>query len=326
MNKSDDFNSNRFKCPICLEEIETNNIIKLNCDHVFCKECIKKLCEEKITSQMLNEITCAQENCNKPINYYIIKTLISKEDFEKYDGILLNQMEVKNEQNQQNEKKEKKVVCPSCENVNFFIWENAEYFTCPKCNKKFCAQEKCYGLWEEHEKITCEQYYKKRQNDNEKLFQELLKKEGWKLCPVCHATIEKAKGCYLMKCESQKCQKKVSFCYLCGEQVKDHDKHFPNGIFKECIKMNNNGNMNDVIINIKKEEKVKNKEEKQPVKNSDMNSNQNDGSCWSTLCSCLRRKPNEKDSNKAKKSNGDTHYGDEDLEKPLMDNEENKDK
>lgn len=41
------FNKNmneNMDCPICYEEKETSGILKLNCDHELCKECIKQIC------------------------------------------------------------------------------------------------------------------------------------------------------------------------------------------------------------------------------------------------------------------------------------------
>ena len=119
------------------------------------------------------------------------------------------------------------------------IWRDADYFTCPACRFKYCTNENCYGDWGKHSGLSCKQFkLKYKINDDQKLFEELQKKQGWMTCPKCFAIIEKKGGsCNIMKCESRKCSKKTIFCYLCGEELKESTKnnHFPKGEFSSCV-------------------------------------------------------------------------------------------
>jgi hypothetical protein len=39
--------SELFDCPICMETIDKEEVARTNCDHVFCKSCIKQVCDAK---------------------------------------------------------------------------------------------------------------------------------------------------------------------------------------------------------------------------------------------------------------------------------------
>lgn len=336
MNNSNNLNIiEKYNCPICFEEYQETNTVKLTCEHIFCKGCIKRLCEDKLKTHNLKEIICGVETCKTPINHYIIRSALSTTDFENYDKLLVQQMEVKNEKNEENEKKEKKerkVSCPSCETIGL-IWEGAEYFTCAKCKNTYCSNEKCYGLWKEHEKLTCELYYEQRQTEHEKLFKELLKEKGWKQCPVCNTTVEKTKGCNYILCQSLHCQKKTSFCYICGKQIKskeEENEHFPNGIFDQCVEINKKKNAadngksmlrNDVPINKDQKDLEKNEDQKE---NRDKKEKENYCERFKKFCcGWLPKSEKEKPqtiNNEAKRSRNTTH---EESKQPLLSEDEN---
>lgn len=52
-----------YECPICYEEVKTNNIGKLNCGHIYCGDCVNKL---KTNCALCREIiTNIEKNTNK---------------------------------------------------------------------------------------------------------------------------------------------------------------------------------------------------------------------------------------------------------------------
>lgn len=78
-------------CPICILKMELNNIMILNCQHKFCKDCIVSYLEEEIKNSRVDPIKCPQNKCLKSeqdISYTftddVIKSLVSPEYYEKY--------------------------------------------------------------------------------------------------------------------------------------------------------------------------------------------------------------------------------------------------
>ena len=239
-------------CKICFQNLPQDAFINLTCQHYFCRQCLVALWTDNIKSKMIDEtiIKCPEEECNTPINYYILKRTLSLEIFEEYDKRKMGSVVV-TEKN-----KERTISCPKCNILNF-IWIEADYFTCPSCNEKFCSKENCLGDWERHQNINCFQFQKKYDINGVRL-QILQKEKGWCACPVCASVIEKTGNCNKIRCESTRCQKKTLFCYLCGQKLEENKVgiHFPKGEFsKECVgieKNQENGWQNEERETLKK--------------------------------------------------------------------------
>lgn len=120
------------------------------------------------------------------------------------------------------------------------IWKDASYFTCAKCKNQYCAS--CFGDWEDHKELTCEQFKLKKlekRDKNEIAFEKLIEKEKWKKCPKCGSIVEKTEFCNYIRCKSNICQKNTCFCYLCGDILTEetHYTHFDqnNPYLNKCI-------------------------------------------------------------------------------------------
>lgn len=245
-------------CSICYSYKTKENFRKLNCNHEFCINCLNSAILLKINSNE-SEIICPSQGCGIAINYYLIKSFINEENFEKYDQLLLKSLFLEN-----CKAKEKKIPCPKC-NISFFIWEDSSYFCCPKCKKTYCSNENCLGDWNFHAGKNCKEYFNENSDKNEKLFIDYRKKEKIAQCPKCRTVIEKIKGCNYIRCESNICQKKTLFCYLCGELLKDihlKEHFFDQNIFGECIRQQNEKKNEEISINHKNEGKDKKNIEK----------------------------------------------------------------
>ena len=115
-----------------------------------------------------------------------------------------------------------------------FIAKTVDFVTCPFCKIQYYSEENCKGLWKDHKGKSCKVLKDAKKKTN--LAQEnIMKKEQfieeqYKKCPVCGIPIEKIKNCNYVRCESQRCQKKTSFCFICGETLleKDIKFHFMN--------------------------------------------------------------------------------------------------
>ena len=93
---------------------------------------------------------------------------------------------------------------------------------------------------------------------------------GWKRCPGCDCVIEKIDkgGCNYIKCESMKCAKKITFCYICGEKINNLNEHYKDKNYANCVKKKletkhyNNltlkGEKGDELVNKKINEKIPN--------------------------------------------------------------------
>ena len=76
-------------CSICRKDILIEQIITLDCEHKFCRQDLRRRLSEKIMRSDFspNDLVCS--TCFASIGYNIIKNLVAKELFEKYDQALL---------------------------------------------------------------------------------------------------------------------------------------------------------------------------------------------------------------------------------------------
>lgn len=81
----------------------------------------------------------------------------------------------------------------------------------------------------------------KKENNlsNDEKIQILIKENKWQNCPECGSIVEKTAYCNFIICNSSLCQRKVMFCYLCGNQLNEQSKkeHFidDNIYANDCI-------------------------------------------------------------------------------------------
>ena len=86
-------------CDICKNSFSSEDILTLNCEHKFCKNCWKKDAIEKIQSEV--DLNCFI--CSKEVDFHILESNLPKEFAQKYDQYLLNKL-IQNEKIQQNHK------------------------------------------------------------------------------------------------------------------------------------------------------------------------------------------------------------------------------
>jgi len=195
----------------------------------------------KINQGLVSEktISCPDEHCGCPVNYYTLKGNLDRSIFEKYENFLLNF----GLSNQPKNSDERTIFCPSknCLKISF-IQKEAQYFNCAHCGITSCADEKCLGLWSEHKGKTCSEY-KEWKELNKGKSDDFIKKFNLRRCPICGSLIEKFGNCNLIRCCSVRCQKKTIFCFLCGEALKEETSlaHFSqNSTFAKCKNLEKN--------------------------------------------------------------------------------------
>ena len=84
--------SSVFTCGICTyDDLSLDLKVRLECNHVFCKDCMEGYLENKITEAQTNEdsLKCPEIGCGKPILYHVFKNLVSKEVMVKYDKFMM---------------------------------------------------------------------------------------------------------------------------------------------------------------------------------------------------------------------------------------------
>lgn len=238
-----------YNCKICEGEVPMDDMLTLGCNHRFCKTCLVQDWTTKINEGTISEkqMICPQEKCMKPIKFSILEGNLPKEVFQKYDSLLMNHTISNN--SEEVKSNEKCVRCPKC-GIEFFIDKKSSSFECKVCKFQYCSNEKCYRLMSEHEK-PCEFYFYRQKTVEDEAFEEYIRQNKLKRCPVCDAAIEKTRNCNYIHCSSNKCQKKTIFCYVCGKLLKEKEiaEHFQSGsAFNFCKTILENENKKKLIF------------------------------------------------------------------------------
>ncbi|CAK9812758.1 E3 ubiquitin-protein ligase RNF14 [Anthophora quadrimaculata] len=225
-----EFENNYHVCTICFDYHCGKQCIKLRqCNHIYCKQCIQEYVAIKINENDVNNIVCADLNCNLNITFNEVKELCP-ELFLKYETFLL-QMTIKTMQNV--------ILCPRklCQCP---VIKNGDdpLAVCSECDYPFCIY--CYKLYhgvtpcimtniasiqliEEYQngnkekKRLLEKEYGRKQLQivvEEYLSKQYLKEHA-KPCPNCCTVVSKISGCNKMTC----IYCKVHFCWICGIQI-----------------------------------------------------------------------------------------------------------
>lgn len=227
LKTNETFNKAMQDCNICYSSIRGKLCCMLNCGHVSCTECLKLMCEVHIKDGSTKQIKCAETGCVADIPNVLIKDLVTKELYDKFDQILLNEAIAKLSNN---------TYCPriSCQYPISNPTDDNGLAVCPSCKYSFCAfckksyhgVENCNLNDQERKELT--EAYKNGSYDAklklEKLYgkkqltelvstaESMLWMEAYcKKCPVCCANIEKKDGCNKVVCI--KCC--TPFCWLC---------------------------------------------------------------------------------------------------------------
>lgn len=187
-------------CEICLENFNRDVMRTLNCDHFFCVPCLKAHLETFLTdrrNEIHRGIPCFK--CSGLVNDNMIEDLLTKEQFDKYNEIML--------QNSTTE-------CPNCKNI--FI-SDVDKINCNQCNYYFC--------------IICK---KKAENcDCSDGIPLGVNPEDLSACPGCRSLYTKDDKCDHVKCQKSTCL--LEFCFLCSalrEPTMVHGNHYHRPICK----------------------------------------------------------------------------------------------
>ncbi|KAL6652119.1 hypothetical protein ACP70R_011044 [Stipagrostis hirtigluma subsp. patula] len=207
-------------CMICLNQSKGSNFTRLPCQHLFCVKCMETLCRMHVQEGSVFQLVCPDTKCNASIPPYVLKKLLSKEEFERWDRLVLQKTL---------DSMSDVVYCPRC--VIGCLEDENNNAQCPECSFIFCSF--CKGPCHPGKQcLTPQQKILLRQAPGRmterEIAQEMLNiKELYKdvrLCPKCRMAIAKTEGCNKMVCGS--CGQ--YFCFRCGKAITGYE-HFRDG-------------------------------------------------------------------------------------------------
>lgn len=199
----------KFTCEIDgNEHYIDQDCITLDCDHKFCKECIKENLEFELERGNF-KVVCPGDDCDTQISFDIMQYVLGNENQGLFERYLLFKIEELSLNPGDSLGK-----CPNS-NCNFKIIYptniNNIFYDCPNCQKKFCLN----GCHQVHEGQTCKEFeLSNKEKEAIKEFNKLKAQNKLKHCPKCNLLIEKRKGCNHITCPPP-CS--FQFCYVCGE-------------------------------------------------------------------------------------------------------------
>ncbi|XP_077063810.1 E3 ubiquitin-protein ligase RNF14-like isoform X2 [Siphateles boraxobius] len=84
------FDSKVFCCGICFSEnLGSNSLLFKECQHVYCKACVKEYFQIQISDGKVQCLTCPEPECMSLASPAQVKLLVGEDEFARYDRLLL---------------------------------------------------------------------------------------------------------------------------------------------------------------------------------------------------------------------------------------------
>eukprot|EP00026_Physarum_polycephalum_P006470 Phypoly_transcript_06513.p1 GENE.Phypoly_transcript_06513~~Phypoly_transcript_06513.p1 ORF type:complete len:557 (+),score=99.32 Phypoly_transcript_06513:24-1694(+) len=210
-------------CGICYMDYPGIQFVhQTTCEHPFCKDCMRQMCQINIQEGSIAEIKCPDKQCRKQVLPQVVRGLVNDETYTRYERLLLDRSL---------NSMEDVMWCPHC-SFAVIIDDKIELGACTNCGFSFCTN--CMQSW--HPSRACKsgegvvESMRQRAISAKKDQLEKIKAEiesvAWmvghtKMCPKCKIPIEKTEGCNKMTCF--KCGQ--YFCWNCRKAISGYD-HF----------------------------------------------------------------------------------------------------
>ncbi|KAF8702287.1 hypothetical protein HU200_033055 [Digitaria exilis] len=112
-----------------------SNFVRLSCQHLFCVKCMETLCKMHVKEGSVFKLVCPDTKCNASIPPFVLKRLLTKEEFERWDRLVLKKAL---------DSMSDLVYCPRC-GVGC-LEDQSKDAQCPKCSFIFCSlcKEPCH--------------------------------------------------------------------------------------------------------------------------------------------------------------------------------------
>jgi len=219
----------RVDCPVCMEQVELESCVTLDCEHPMCTDCFSNYLTGKIEGGEVGDeqLVCPIQDCRTAITALQVEAAVGREIYERFLRYRIDQW--------QPEDDSRRVQCPSPNCAFFLVRPGQEEAQCPECQSAFCPS--CVEA--SHVGQTCDAAREARaarraEADAEIAVASLAARSGWQQCPVCKVRTERSRGCNNMTCTSPQCKGKTKYCYICGQVPQGN--HFPQGIYADsCV-------------------------------------------------------------------------------------------
>ncbi|GJN26560.1 hypothetical protein PR202_gb14501 [Eleusine coracana subsp. coracana] len=218
-------------CTICLNQSKGSNFIQLSCQHLFCMKCMETLCKMHVKEGSVFQLVCPGPKCNASIPPHLLKKLLSKEEFERWDRLTLKKAL---------DSMSDVVYCPRC-GIGC-LEDESNNAQCPECFFIFCSLSVDFLInnWRLLIKsfidticsssVFCFVCFRAsgrmslREMEREMLTIQKLCKDI-QLCPKCRMPIVKSEGCNKMSCGN--CGQLL--CFRCGRAISGYDHFWSEG-------------------------------------------------------------------------------------------------
>ncbi|XP_076117218.1 E3 ubiquitin-protein ligase RNF14-like [Mytilus galloprovincialis] len=226
--KQIEFDRSLFECKVCFCDRTGSQCINFyECDHVYCKECMKEYFTVQIGEGNVNGLYCPEDKCESQAHQSQVKELVPPELYAKYDKLLLQtgldtMLDIAycpRPSCQQPVIMDKEMSMASCASCCFVFCTlcKLSYHGLSPCRIKAEGLRKLKDEWLDGDEATRKLLEKKygkaaiQQAVEESFSNEWLDSFA-KKCPHCGAQIQKIDGCNKMTC--MKCR--AHFCWICN--------------------------------------------------------------------------------------------------------------
>ncbi|TPX53996.1 hypothetical protein SeMB42_g00511 [Synchytrium endobioticum] len=187
---------NRGKCDICLN---SKLCWRVGCGHLHCRGCLTKLCKLSLTDMTLVPVAC----CSRAIPMTVLQQLLGENEYQ----LLVIRTEEK--------MADRKTYC-SNKACQSFINLSHVAASQPTINCSRCGTQACNHCGKSaHSGVTCEEFRKRTETDNDRRFENFVRRAGYKRCRCGH-WVELSLGCNHITCIG--CR--FEFCYICRVEWK----------------------------------------------------------------------------------------------------------
>ncbi|KAI3387837.1 hypothetical protein SNEBB_001607 [Seison nebaliae] len=196
-------NEKKMNCLVCWDMFDVDELISLQCNHVFCKDCWKSyLSNSIIQSAFSSVITCPYLKCSSMLEDEQVEQFLNDQVlYEKYVRLIIKAFVSWN-------RLIKWCTKPDCQYAIILPHLEVKNVKCK------CGHEFCFGCGQSiHDPVKCDllrMWLKKCADDSETFTWITV---NTKECPKCRAVIEKNGGCNHMICRNACC--KFEFCWVC---------------------------------------------------------------------------------------------------------------
>ncbi|KAJ6792714.1 E3 ubiquitin-protein ligase arih1 [Iris pallida] len=205
------------ECPTCCEEKPQEQIMKLNCCHRFCSDCMIMYVEDELRDMQV-PVRCPQVGCKYCIPIKEFKPFLAISVYESLE-IATIEAGVMNSD---------RIYCPfpNCSvlltpshcpssGASTSTQSQSNCIECTDCHRLICTS--CVSPW--HASMSCEDYQNlsMEERDTEDIaLHHLAQNNNWRRCQQCSRMIELTQGCYHVTCWCG-----YEFCYSCGLEYQD---------------------------------------------------------------------------------------------------------